>query len=124
MNNETMLRKYPGSPDASYRRFNKAAKRLSREGWTPVSERYEHGSWGIFAFLIALLLCLILIGILVFIYMIIVKPTGKGTLYVTYERTVEIDEDEDEDELKTCPECAESVKEAARICRYCRYEFE
>ena len=25
--------------------------------------------------------------------------------------------------FKTCPMCAEEVKSAARICRYCRYEF-
>lgn len=27
------------------------------------------------------------------------------------------------DGLKTCPECAEKVKEEATICRYCRHEF-
>jgi hypothetical protein len=26
--------------------------------------------------------------------------------------------------LKTCPECAEQVQTAARICRFCRYEFD
>ena len=25
--------------------------------------------------------------------------------------------------LKTCPDCAEQVQLAARICRYCRYDF-
>ena len=25
---------------------------------------------------------------------------------------------------KECPMCAESVKEKAKICRFCRYEFE
>jgi len=63
---------------------------------------------------------------LVFIYMIIVKPKGKGTLYVTYERTAEIDNDaeEYEEELKTCPDCAESVTEAARARRYCSHQFD
>lgn len=134
---ETFSRKYRGSPGATHRKFRWDAKRLARKGWKPVSQRYEEGSWGLLAFLIALLLCIVLIGILVFIYMIIVKPKGKGALYVTYERTLEEDnedwEDEDDaeedprgaqDALKTCPDCAETVKEEARVCRYCSYRFE
>jgi hypothetical protein len=27
------------------------------------------------------------------------------------------------DETKTCPQCAESVKAEAKICRFCRHDF-
>src|SRR4051812_34957963 len=29
-----------------------------------------------------------------------------------------------ESEMKVCPDCAESVKRAARVCRYCGFRFE
>jgi Superinfection immunity protein/Uncharacterised protein family UPF0547 len=32
--------------------------------------------------------------------------------------------DHSEPDTKTCPACAETVKAAARLCRFCRYEFE
>ena len=35
----------------------------------------------------------------------------------------DLDGPEDEPTFKVCPQCAEEVKGAALICRYCRYEF-
>lgn len=135
---ETISRKYRGTHDSSYRKFRWHSKWLARKGWRPASQRYEQGSWGLLAFLVALALCVVLIGILVFIYLIIVKP--QGTLYVAYERTLEDDTDWDEDDeyhweedeqqelqeddLKACPDCAEYVRDAARVCRYCGYRFD
>ena len=31
--------------------------------------------------------------------------------------------EEASDEMKVCPRCAESVKQEAEICRYCRFDF-
>jgi Uncharacterised protein family UPF0547 len=39
------------------------------------------------------------------------------------ERPAEPEPAQPEPETKTCPMCAEEVKSAAKICRFCRYEF-
>ena len=64
-------------------------------------------------FIVALLLCIILVGFIVFVYMIVVGP--KPTLHVTYELR--------SDDEKACPKCAEDIKKAAVVCRYCGHDF-
>jgi hypothetical protein len=96
---------------------------MAAHGYFPTSQSWAPGAYGCGAFLVALLLCVILIGIIVFIYMLIVKP--DGTLSVTYElralpassaNLISIPE-------KVCPKCAEHVKAAASVCRFCGHEF-
>jgi hypothetical protein len=118
--------------------FEKDTAAMAMQGYFPISQSYQQGTWGCGAFIIALLLCFILVGLIVFIYMMIVKP--PGTLTVTYEyREKSINKNGTQKQLvennngtvdvreraedKVCPQCAESVKIAANICRYCRYDF-
>ena len=88
---------------------------MAKQGYYPVSQSSSPGRWGLGAFIIAILLCFIVIGFIVFVYMLLVKP--DGTLSVTYElRGIPTEE-------KTCPKCAEKIKSAALVCRYCGNQF-
>ncbi len=125
----TKIKIYKGKKEEAAKLFEKNAVTMEKEGYFPISQSYEPGTWGCGAFIVALLLCFILIGIIVFIYMIIVKP--EGALTVTYEyrgrkekaiANIEPAEEKKENE-KICPQCAESVKSAAKICRYCQFDF-
>jgi hypothetical protein len=118
---------YRGSPKQAQRRFERDAKRQAKKDWLPVSERYEKGGWGGFAYIAALVvtvvLCLlflpagIVVGVFWFLYLLIVEP--KGTMFVSYERGASKPV-----KMKTCPDCAEDVQWAARLCRFCGHEFE
>lgn len=98
------------------------AAHMAAQFYFPTSQVWTPGEYGCGAFLGALLLCLILIGVLIFIYMLIVKP--DGTLTVTYElRLPVIATSAVSLQEKTCPKCAEQVKAAAVVCRFCGHEF-
>lgn len=120
---KTIIKTYTGKKEVAASLFEADAKKMAQEGYYPVSQSFEPGTWGCGAFLIAVLACFILVGILALIYMLIVKPAG--TLTVTYEYRGEQPADDiaPESDEKVCPQCAETVKAAAKICRYCRYEF-
>jgi hypothetical protein len=112
-----IVRLYRGNQKDTMSAFKKDAALMAKKGYYPISQNYQPGSWDSFAFFFALLLCIVIIGILVFLYMLIVKP--DGTLSVTYEHRAEATIEEE----KLCPQCAEKVKKAAKICRYCNHQF-
>lgn len=117
--NKTIVRTYEGSQSEAAQLFQVDAAKLEKKGYFPTNQNYTQGEYGCGAFLLALVLCILVIGILVFIYMLIVKP--KGSLTVTYEyRGIK----QAEPEEKVCPRCAETIKFAAKVCRFCGHEFE
>jgi ribosomal protein L40E len=94
--------------------------------WYPVSQTYVPGNWRGVDWLVAFVALIFLVGILILAYMIAARPAGE--LVVIYEyrppapapaaspTLVEADG-------KICPRCAETVKSAAVVCRYCGHEF-
>jgi uncharacterized membrane protein len=121
----TIVRSYRGTSESAARVFHSQAATMAEQGYYPVSQSYTPGAYSSGDFLFALLLCLVLIGILVFIYMLIVKPAG--TLQVTYELRSEVENavspPASSNDTKLCPRCAETIKKAAVVCRFCHHEF-
>ena len=113
---QTIVKTYVGDQQSAANAYQEDSVKMATTGYVPTSQVWTPGTYGCGAFLFALLLCFVLIGILVFIYMLIVKPAG--TLTVTYTIAAR------QDPEKTCPQCAERVKAAAAVCRYCGHKFD
>jgi len=120
---QVVIKTYKGSQSAAAALFQADATKMAAQGYVPTSQTWAPGAYGCGSFLVALALCVVLIGIVIFIYMALVKP--DGILSVTYELravaatpTMAAPTPE-----KICPQCAEQVKAAARVCRFCGHTF-
>jgi len=123
---QLVTKTYKGSQSDAMRAYQRDSANMAAQGYFPTSQTWAAGSYGCGAFLVALILCFVLIGVLVFIYMIIVKP--DGILSVTYELRATsafpaIQATAAVAQEKTCPKCAEQVKAAATVCRFCGHQF-
>lgn len=113
-----LVKTYKGKEPDARRAFAADAEAMAAQGYTPKWQNYTPGKHGCGTFVLALILCVAVVGIVIFIYLILVPPPGELT--VTYEYSPPLMPHQRE---KTCPKCAESVKAAASVCRFCGHSF-
>lgn len=114
MKKNVIVKTYKGSESSAAAAFQADAVKMAAQGYFPSAQNWAPGSYGCGSFVFALILCVLIIGILIFIYMLLVKP--DGTLTVTYSLGDGI---ATPDTHLRCPDCAEFVLKAARVCKHC-----
>ncbi len=117
--NQVLIKMYTGSQAKATALYQADVTAMAAQGYFPTSQSWVPGTRSASDFIAALFLCFLLIGFLIFLYMLIVPPVG--TLSVTYEHRASVANATKEE--KTCPKCAEQVKAAALVCRFCGHEF-
>jgi hypothetical protein len=117
------------------------AAALARYAYAPAGQSWAGGGYGSGVAWIALFLILLVVaGLLYFwpflvvaILVAVVLPltAPPGSLTVTYELRGTPSSDaappaaaSDNNDSKVCPRCAETVKRAAQVCRFCGHEFD
>ena len=116
---QVIIKTYTGSQAKATALYQADVSLMASQGYFPTSQSWVPGTRSASDFIVALLLCFLLIGFIIFLYMLIVPPVG--TLSVTYELRASPTNSAKEE--KTCPKCAEQVKAAALVCRFCSYQF-
>lgn len=115
----SVVKVYRGTRNGTLNAFRSDAQRLLQDGYTPTSQEYIEGKHGILMYLAAVILIPFVVGFFLLVYLMLVPA---NTLSVTYTLTAPRASTAALDS-KTCPECAETVKSAAKVCRFCGFKF-
>lgn len=122
-----VVKTYRGKKSSVTQQYKRDLSVMAKKGYEPTQQIMVEGKWSALQFVLAFLLLFIVVGLFFLLYMIVVKP--KDILTVTYTLRHQATEslnniEEVVDNIKECPMCAETVKQKAKICRYCNYSFE
>jgi len=120
---ESIIKEWKGDQMAALSLYQADANLMAEQGYFPVSQEWKPGS-RVFRYVMGIVLIPAGIGIVILLSLLFTQNSkGCWTVKYAYREKTQSPVGLSTGPRKTCPQCAEEVKDAAAICRFCNYEF-
>jgi hypothetical protein len=120
---DSFIKQYEGKQEGALAQYLADKELMAAQGYFPVSQNWVPRR-RVFLCVVGIILCpIFLTGVLILLFLLFTQP--NGCMNVTYAQREKAQSPAYSMPTldKTCPKCAELVKDAAAVCRFCNYEF-
>jgi len=118
---ETWTKTYEGKQEVALAQYQADKDLMATQGYSPASQTWVPRK-RVFLCVIGIIL-LPFGGFLILLLLLFTQPKGYLNVTYVYRENTESPAYTVPALDKTCPKCAERVKDAATVCRFCNYEF-
>ena len=119
---EPFIKQYEGKQEVALAQYQADTNLMAERDYFPVSQTWVP-SKRVFLCVVGIILIPFGVGILILLLLLFTQPKGYLNVTYKYREKTQSPIEVATAPLKTCPKCAEAVKAAATICRFCKYEF-
>ena len=119
---EPFIKQYEGKQEVALAQYQADTNLMTAQGYFPVSQNWVP-SKRVFLCVIGIILIPLGVGVLILLLLLFTQPKGYLNVTYAYREKKQSPADTVPSPNKTCPKCAEAVKDAATVCRFCNHEF-